>query len=187
MFDFLWDLDKSIFISINSIPHNLLLDSIFSFFSAGSFWVILWIFLAFFYIVNFGRKNIAVLIALLVAVVLTAISVNLIFKNLFGRVRPFYTLPAVIEIGSHTSSASFPSSHATFSFAAAYILTSIHKKRGLYFYLTAFLISISRIYLGKHYPSDLIAGGLMGLLLGFISVLISKKLWPQGRALRLEK
>lgn len=151
----------------------MFLDSIFSFFSARSFWAFIWILLAIGYAFQIGRKNIGILIALSLAGVLTVITVNLGLKNIVGRLRPIDTLPGVVEIGTHTASGSFPSTHAAFSFAAAFILARVHKKYKFYFYLIAFIVSFSRIYLGKHFPSDVLAGALIGILIGYFSLKVS--------------
>jgi undecaprenyl-diphosphatase len=62
---------------------------------------------------------------------------------------------------------SFPSGHAAASFVAAYLLSKKDKKRAWVYYVVALLISFSRIYLGKHYPSDVLAGALIGTLIGW--------------------
>jgi undecaprenyl-diphosphatase len=65
---------------------------------------------------------------------------------------------------------SFPSTHATIAFAAAYVIGKAEKSwRGASFVL-AVAVALSRIYLGNHYPSDVVVGALLGLLVGVVSM-----------------
>ena len=116
------------------------------------------------------------LLALILSGIITLFLVELGLKNIINRARPEFVIPGIIDIFDKTNSYSFPSGHATMAFAAAYILAKKHKKWAFHCYLLAILISFSRIYLGKHYPSDVIVGALLGLFIGFISIKIVKKL-----------
>ena len=176
MFDFLLQLDKSIFISINSLPHNFLTDSVMLFFSASSYWLVFWIFLTVLYILFYGLREKRMILSCIICAVLTFFAVSLGLQNIIGRSRPIGTVDTTIEIGPHINSGSFPSAHAAFSFGLFIILAKFHPKRGLYLFLVAFLVSFSRLYLGKHYPSDVVVGAMVGIFIGFISLKISNKI-----------
>jgi len=95
-----------------------------------------------------------------------------IFSEVFlkyhiGRMRPDF-FPNAIVIGSAPLSYSFPSTHSTFAFAFAYLLAYKEKRLGAFLYIMAILIGLSRIYLGHHYPSDVMGGALLGTILGWI-------------------
>jgi undecaprenyl-diphosphatase len=100
-------------------------------------------------------------------------------KLLIGRLRPSYALTGVHVIGAAPASYSFPSGHALSSFAAAMVLVTalrrLERRReplapvadGLGAMVLATLISFSRIYVGHHFPLDVLAGMLLGLLEGW--------------------
>jgi hypothetical protein len=94
--------------------------------------------------------------------VLAAYALNTLLKTVVRRRRPqLEKLPALIAT---PTSLSFPSAHASSSFAAARAYSSLLP--GIPLYIVATLMALSRVYLGVHYPSDIAAGGLLGMLVG---------------------
>jgi len=89
-------------------------------------------------------------------------------KSIIGRARPFHAY-ADIQALTAASGHSMPSGHAMLSFMAAYVLSSAFGKPAL-FYGIAALIAVSRVYVGVHYLSDVIAGALVGIAVGFVLV-----------------
>jgi membrane-associated phospholipid phosphatase len=94
-----------------------------------------------------------------------AIGLNFAIKLLVRRPRP--VLEGLPPLGGAPSSLSFPSAHATSSFACATAMTRIAPEAGFLFIL-AFAIAVCRPYLGMHYPSDVIAGAILGTGLGLV-------------------
>jgi undecaprenyl-diphosphatase len=83
-------------------------------------------------------------------------------KPLIGRPRPFETYPDVDPLLGGTLGSSMPSGHAATSFAGAVILGGLYRPGLPYFLVLAVAISYSRMYLGVHYPFDVIAGAAIG-------------------------
>lgn len=105
----------------------------------------------------------------LAAVVGSGILVQII-KHLVGRARPRMTLPPWEHIGPSFDSDlhSFPSGHTTTSFALAAVLASRFPRQAWIFYTVAGLVGLGRVVGGSHYPSDVLAGALLGLGVGWI-------------------
>jgi len=96
-------------------------------------------------------------------------------KILFSRPRPFIALPSAILLGAVEKGFSFPSNHAVISFMAAFLLASRFKMY-IMLYLFASLVAFSRVYVGVHYPSDVISGAMIGCLIGWGLLLIWRKI-----------
>jgi membrane-associated phospholipid phosphatase len=95
----------------------------------------------------------------------TAIALNYLVKLVVKRPRP--VLEGLPPLGGAPSSLSFPSAHATSSFAVATAMARVEPLGALAFVL-AFALALGRPYLGMHYPSDVLAGVLLGVALGLI-------------------
>jgi decaprenylphosphoryl-5-phosphoribose phosphatase len=94
-----------------------------------------------------------------------AIAINFLLKVVVKRPRP--DLEGLPPLGGAPSSLSFPSAHATASFAVATAMTRVDTLGALAFVL-AVALSLGRPYLGMHYPSDVLAGAVLGVLLGLL-------------------
>jgi membrane-associated phospholipid phosphatase len=94
-----------------------------------------------------------------------AIGLNYVVKLIAKRPRP--VLEGLPPLGGAPSSLSFPSAHATSSFAVATAMTRVAPEAALAFVLAA-AIALGRPYLGMHYPSDVIVGAVLGIALGLI-------------------
>lgn len=91
-----------------------------------------------------------------------------LLKPLVQRPRPSVTLEDSRPLFGARGSYSFPSVHATNSFAAALVLDAVFPGRRVAFLAAAGLVSYSRVYVGDHWPSDVIAGALLGALIGWL-------------------
>lgn len=94
---------------------------------------------------------------------------NLILKNLVGRVRPYELVEGLWCIVGHAHDASFPSGHTGASFSSAVaIYGQIPRKFGVFFIILASLIAVSRLYVGIHYPTDVLGGFVTGTCIGLL-------------------
>lgn len=106
-----------------------------------------------------------VLLCLLAAYIVN----DLILKELVARIRPYEVIDGLNILVKPLSSYSFPSGHANSSFASALALTLVFGRKGAWAYIPAALIAFSRLYVGVHYPSDVLAGMLVGTLVAWVA------------------
>jgi undecaprenyl-diphosphatase len=88
-------------------------------------------------------------------------------KELVGRERPFAADGDLEPLGELPDSASFPSGHASSAFAAAAVLAVFLPRWRWLPFVPAALVALSRVWLGVHYPSDVLAGALLGAGVGY--------------------
>ena len=173
--DFFVSTDHQLFDLINGHWHSDLLDSVMPVIRNANTWIPLYLFIFLFVLIN--HKNNAwwwILFAIAVPALGDLISSGII-KNLVYRVRPCNN-PDIIEhvrflLSYRPQSSSFTSSHATNHFAmATFFFITLKPKMKTYawlFFLWAALIAYAQVYVGVHYPLDVMAGALLGLLLGY--------------------
>ena len=149
--------------------------------NGGAVWIALAVLLLFF------RKTRRAGAAMLLAMGIGLLIGNVWLKELVMRPRPFVThsdLTALLDPGDKWS---FPSGHSLSSFAAATALFFFHRKTGLLAYLLAAAIAFSRLYACVHYPTDVLAGIVLGILCGCIAAWVTDRLADQLHTLRLRK
>jgi undecaprenyl-diphosphatase len=93
-------------------------------------------------------------------------------KTIFDRHRPFET-----QLGPPTSTHSFPSGHAATAFACATVLASLAPRWRVSFFVLAALIAFSRVYNGVHYPTDVLGGSALGVLVGLGVLRVTRRGW----------
>lgn len=94
---------------------------------------------------------------------------NMTLKPLIARPRPYTYFPEMTLLIAPLADFSFPSGHTFASFASATALFLYHKKAGIAAYILAAIIAFTRLYLYVHFPSDVIAGMLLGIFSGWLA------------------
>ena len=94
-----------------------------------------------------------------------ALLANQVIIHLWQRPRPFVAHPDTVHVLiAHSSDPSFPSDHASPAFAIAIVVLWFHRKPGVVALLLATIMSVGRVYAGDHYPGDVTAGAIVGLI-----------------------
>ncbi len=125
----------------------------------------------------------AAFLQLVLAVALAGLAAEWIAKPLVARARPFDTSIDVRVVGDRPETFAFPSGHAATSFAGAYALSNVLPGWGrVVCWVLATLAALSRVYLGVHYPLDVIGGAVLGVACAAFALGGTK--WSQRRARR---
>lgn len=122
-------------------------------------------------------------IAMAVSLVLEVLCCNVMLKPFVARVRPCDVNTTVQLLIPHPEGFSFPSGHTGASFAAALFFGK--NRMGVPAFIMAALIGFSRIYLYVHYPADVLAGALLGIMLGWLGNVLVKTVGEKWRVLWL--
>lgn len=113
--------------------------------------------------------------AMAVALLIGYLATNLVLKNLVMRPRPYEVMAGLHALIGPLGDSSFPSGHATSSIAAGFVmLKGTPRYVGITAFVLAVLIALSRLYLGVHYPTDVLVGALIGLFAAFCAKYIVK-------------
>lgn len=158
-------MELSILYAINEL-HNTVLDKIMTVITTLGDAGIIWIVIAIVLLLNKKTRKCGFLIA--VSLLLGIIFGNIILKNLIARPRPFSIDGTIELLIKAPKDYSFPSGHTLASFEAAVIIFLHNKKWGIPALVLATLIAFSRMYLFVHYPTDIIAGAILGTLISMI-------------------
>ena len=172
-------IDITIFNFLNQTLANPLLDLIMPVVTNLNYWrvpiVLVWLYL----IIKGGRKGRVVAILLIPVLIMSDQVSSSLLKPLFGRIRPCYELENVRLLVGCGGKLAFPSSHATNISAVAFLFAYFYRKGTLWFAFTALMVGYSRIYVGVHYPGDVLFGFFVGCstsgLLIFLYLEIAKR------------
>jgi undecaprenyl-diphosphatase len=117
---------------------------------------------------------------MILAILCVLLIVDWVLKPAVGRARPFERTPLMQVIGKRPHDASFPSGHASGAGAGALALTMLAPWGWPLWWALAAAIGYSRVYLGDHYPLDVLAGGAIGASLAWIVMRVTRA-WSNGK------
>ena len=133
---------------------------------------IFWISLIFVFFSIKSYKKIAEVIT--ISFILNLLIVNILLKISVGRVRPYEAFGFTDLLIRHLSDNSFPSGHTSYAFSFVAVLFMLSKSKFINWYMAiiAILIAFSRLYLYVHFPTDVLAGAIIGIILGIMALKI---------------
>lgn len=132
-----------------------------------------WFWLAVSALMLIPRKTRTIGITAILAVAIGALLTNVMLKTLVARIRPYEVVEGLRLLIEKPHDYSFPSGHTCASFAAALVYyRKLSKKWGIGAVVLASLIAFSRMYLGVHYPSDVLAGVAIGAFAAWAAIRI---------------
>lgn len=131
-------------------------------------------FLLLFIVIRF-KKYWKMVVEALVSAILARFIIVEIIRWIWQRPRPFIEVNNVNLLLKHSASSSFPSGHAAFFFGLSTIVYFYNKKAGILFLIGSFLICLARVFVGVHWPSDVLAGAVVGIFFGWLVFKVSKK------------
>ena len=181
--DIIQNIDQSIFTFINQSLSNNFFDNFLVFIRNKYVWLPLYMFLIAFFIFNFKKKGLIIILIAFITVSISDFTSAGLIKPTVERLRPCNDIgenPNVISRVNCGGGYSFPSSHASNHFALGVyfflIFFSLSKVVSYSFLIWAGLISFAQIYVGVHYPIDILGGLILGSIIGFLEFKFFKQI-----------
>jgi undecaprenyl-diphosphatase len=176
MVDFFYSIDLALFYFFNHSLSTAFLDKFFSIITNVNNWYIAYIILLGIAFIKGGIRGKIAVAAIILMIVITDQLNHKLFKEIFQRIRPCMTLSDALTPLGCNGTYSFPSSHALNNFAAATFFYRLFPKLKWILFITALLVALSRVYLGLHYPSDILGGAIIGSTFGYIFSIAALKI-----------
>ena len=175
-------IDHWLFHQINQVWINPVFDLVFVFIRQAEFWVPFYLFLLVFGLVNFGKRALWWSATLIMTAIISDLVSSSIIKNIIFRLRPCRNPDLAnqvrVLVNYCPQSSSFTSSHACNHFALAFFIFITLNQTGSWrwlLFLWAFLISYAQVYVGVHYPLDILGGTIAGSSIGYLMSIFYKK------------
>ncbi len=181
MIETIKQIDTDIFLILNSC-NSPFWDTIMYWISSKTLWFPVYLFVIYLFFKKYKKKAIFIVLALIILVGIADLTSVYLFKNIFLRYRPCHNLDIynIVHIVNNKCGGTygFVSSHATNVFVIVSFVSLIFKNRNttIVAVFLGLIISYSRIYLGVHYPADIIGGITVGIFIGSVGFFISKKI-----------
>lgn len=178
-------IDRAIFVLINTTLRHVFLDQLMPFVTDKWNFVVP-VVLVVFYLLTKGGQQGRLIVGGAILLVVCADGSATVLRSYFQRVRPCQTLEGVRLLVGCSDSFSFPSNHATNAFALAAFFATYYRQRAVLLFVIAVLVGYSRIYVGVHYPTDVLAGAFLGVAFGLAFGVSSRRLGRRWLKKRVE-
>lgn len=174
------DFDKWLFVKINRDGANIVFDAVMPFFRQTYFWFPFYLLVLTFVLVNFKKKALSWIVSIIAVTGLCDIISSRFFKPAIGRIRPCNDPEMAANINMLAAycggNGSFTSSHAANHFGmAVFLFLTLKHVFGNWcylFFIWAAAVCYAQVYVGVHFPFDVIGGALLGSLLGLIAAMV---------------
>lgn len=173
--------DRTLFELINQTLTNGFLDAILPWMRDKYVWVPFYIFLIAYFVINYKLRGVAVTLLVIATIAISDQTSSTLIKGTVERLRPCNQPELADQVRMLIScgpGASFTSSHATNHFALAGFLATLLGTRWGWIppaiYIWAFVVSYAQVYVGVHFPFDILAGGILGTIIGKVMATITK-------------
>lgn len=174
MIEQLYDIDELIFLAINQGLSNVIFDWVMPILRNKFTWTPLYLFIIIFSIRHYKLRGAAMILCLIVAVGLSDFISASILKPAIKRVRPCNEIMLQEDMVPRIrcgAGYSLPSSHASNHFAISVFLSLVYRRSWKYIgyvaYTWAALVCLAQVYVGVHYPLDILLGALLGSIIGY--------------------
>ena len=181
MIDYLKNIDETLFLFLNGL-HNDVFDFLMHWITYQQTWYPFYLLIVIWMFWKYKQKAIIPILFIIIAITISDQFTSSFMKPFFERLRPCHD-PSISDLVHVVDGCGglygFASSHASNSFALATLLYMFFRSEFKYtsiLFVWAALVAYSRIYVGVHFPGDIIVGGLIGYLVGLILFVIYSKL-----------
>lgn len=171
--NFLQQIDESLLRLINISLANPITDKAMPLITKEESWIIFYVLFWLSLVFTGGKRGVIAGILIILLIAATDQTSNF-FKAYFQRIRPCNVITDLHMLVNCTQSFSMPSSHAVNNFAAATLFSHFYPKYRYVLFSGAFIVAISRIFVGVHYPFDMLAGALLGIIMAMLMLYIWK-------------
>ena len=176
MLEYFIYLDTQLFYLLNVTLQNTFFDWLMPFITKKEHWFPVWGAIVILMIWKGGKEG-RIIILLVIPLILLSDQISSSFlKPLVGRIRPCNTLENINLLVNKSKAFSFPSAHAANFFALATYFGYYYRKYIWWFMFVAAMVALSRVFVGVHYPFDIMAGGVIGAFCAYVVIYLRKYL-----------
>ncbi|HMS33329.1 MAG TPA: phosphatase PAP2 family protein [Ignavibacteria bacterium] len=172
--EFIQSIDAALFHFINSTLANPVTDRLMPFITERNNWFIFYSLVWLYIVFKGGTKGRVSALLIILVILISDQTADNIIKPFFHRIRPCHVLDDVHILINCSQSYAFPSNHAVNNFAAAALFSYFYPSMKSFLFTGAFIVSLSRVMCGVHYPFDIAGGALIGMAFAYLIIYLWK-------------